>query len=354
MHYLSPASFLGDNFQLPLDARALQRERKRLLADLELTGGDTIELQGRHFTKNELIDYFEALQQGNIASWHLAITEDPVLLRFLQDTTIAPGATFKDTAVYTDPAFIDWLSPYFRSAFTDAVTACFERGDAARMRAMLDNNLLMTAEQQEQSWLFIAGILEKNIALFDHYHNRGQKTAPAMMPITQISAFIGHGYVEVIRQLPDHRFGRLKDSYAFNMQHPAIAVFNRDLRNRPLTVIWLEEAISLAVSPNTKAVIRAKLAEFNQLMRKRKRRQYFRYAWIGMVVLGVISGFFGDPSSNPGEFFLQKTSTDPGGFTTFPLKKPALIDTSNAVIVTTPRRDSARVPTYSLDSVIIH
>lgn len=334
MHYLSPASFLGNNFQLPLDARALQRERKRLLADLELTGGDTLELQGRPFTKNELIGYFEELQQGNIATWHLTIAEDPVLLRFLQEAAIKAGAVFKEAAVYDDPAFIEWLSPYFRSAFTRLVTACFEQGDAASMRTILDNRPLLTAEHQEQVWLFIAAILEKNIALFDHYHGRGQKHSPPMMPITQISAYIGHGYLEVIRQLPDHRFTRLKDSYAFNMQHPAIAVFNRDLRNRPLTIIWLEGALSLAVSPNTKAKIKAKLDELIQLMRKRKRKQYFRYAWVGMIILGVISGFFQDSNSRSGEVFFTPI-------------------TPNTPVVHPINKDSVKIPPFSRDSVII-
>jgi len=311
MHYLSPVSFLGNALQLPFDTRTLQRERKRLLAELQLAGGDTLEINGRPFTRNALIEYFDELQREDISAWHLAVAQDPVLLRFLQEVRLDKGARFITAETYTDSGFIYWVSPYFLTAFTQLVTACFEQGDAAGMRTLLDNQALMTPEHQEQAWLFIAAILEKNIALFDHYHGHGQKNSPPMMPITQISAFIGHGYIEVIRQLPDHRFAGLKDSYAFNMQHPAIAVFNRDLRNRPLTIIWLEEAMNLAVSAKTKGKIKAKLDELNHLMKKRKRRLYFRYVWIGMIIMGVISGFLEDSNSNSGEFFFQKRSSDP-------------------------------------------
>ena len=336
MHYLSPATFLGTNFQPPFDARVLQRERKRLLAELELTGGDALELNNRSFTKNDLINYFDQLQHDNIAAWHFEVAQDPVLLRFLQEAAIDEGAHFRDASIYRDADFTGWISPYFRSTFTDVVTTCFEHTDATSMRAMLDNQLLLTFEDQEQSWLFIAGILEKNIALLDHYRGRGQKTSPAMMPITRISAYIGHGYLEVIRQLPDSRFARHKDSYAFNMQHPAIAVFNRDVRNRSLAVIWLEEALTLAVSANIKAQIKAKLNEFNQLMRKRKSRRNWRVVWIIAAILGAINSLF--DNSNRGEITTWPLA--PRSLT-YPIQSIPKIDTSVFPILLGHKKDSA-------------
>ena len=288
MHYLSPALILGENFQLPFDARTLQRERKRWMAELELAGKDVAEVYGREMTKNELIEYFEELQRGEIAAWHFALGGDAVLLRFLQDGAIKPGARFKDSDLYNDPAFIAWLSPYFRNAFTRLVTQCFEEGDAPCMRTVLDNALLMTVNDQENAWLFINGILEKNIAWFDQYRQRPQ------LHISRISAFVGHGYLEVIRQLPDHRFGRTKDSFAFGMQHPAIALFNRDPKNRGIAIIWIEEALSLAVSPQVKAKLQAKLDEMHGFLKKRatkRKRRIISYAVLGvMFILSIISG----------------------------------------------------------------
>jgi len=339
MHYLGPALLFGTNFQLPFDSRTLQRERKKLLAELELTGGDTVELNGRKFTKNELIDYFEELQQENIAAWHLAIAEDPVLLRFLQDAAINAGGLFREAGIYDEPDFITWISPYFRAAFTSMVTTCFEHTDAVSMRSILDNRLLLTVDDKEQSWLFIGGILEKNIALFDHYKGRGQKTSPAMMSITQISAFVGHGYIEVIKQLPDSQFARLKDSYAFSMQHPAIAVFNRDHRNRSISVIWVEEALSLAVSANTKGAIKAKLDELNGLLKKgrkrRKRRLLLVVIYGTMVIMGMITSFFENSNSNPS--FIPPVTP---GTVISPIQPTPDIAPSDSVIVRGKRKDS--------------
>jgi hypothetical protein len=338
MRYLSPTLLFGKNFQLPFDSRTLQRERKKLLAELELTGADALAINGRSFTRNELIDYFEELQQENIATWHLAVADDPVLLRFLQDAAIKAGAFFKDAAIFEDADFIDWISPYFRSAFTSLVTTCFEQRDALGMRAILDNELLMTVDDNEQCWLFIAAILERNIALFDHYKGRGKKTSPPMMSIRQISDFIGFGYVEVIRQLPDSRFARLKDDYAFSMQHPSIAVFNRDVPNRSLAIIWVEEALNLAVSASVKAGIQAKLVELKLL--KTKRRIRLKRPWLFIVygifvLVGMIANFFDNSHSK--DSFIRTLTPDS---TSSPAQPSIYIAPSDSVIVRAKRKDS--------------
>lgn len=88
------------------------------------------------------------------------------------------------------------------------------------------------------------------------------------MPITRVAAFLDSGYIQVIKQLPDSRFARLKDNYAHNMQHPAIAIFNRDLRKRSIAVTWVENALDLSISPSVIERIQDKLDELNRIQRK--------------------------------------------------------------------------------------
>jgi len=288
MNYLNPLLIFGNNYSL--DSKTLQRERKRLMAELELSGGDALILNGRSFTRNELIGYFEELQQENTAAWHQAIAEDPILLRFLQEATIKAGARFKNADLYDDPAFIAWVTPYFQTAFNNLVTDAFQRRDESGVRALLDNRPLVTPEGQEQCWLFVTGILEKNIALFDNYHGRGQKNAAPIMPINEIFAFLSHGYLEVIKQLPDSRFARLKDRYAFSIQHPAIAAFNRDENYRAATIYWLEDAWNLAVSPDIKARIRVKGNELNNILQRAtpKKKSSWWILWVILIILRIL------------------------------------------------------------------
>jgi hypothetical protein len=312
MRYLSPAFLFGEALQPPFDPKVIQRERKRLLADLELNGSDMLEVKGQVMTKNEIIDFFDALQNEAFAAYHAAVCEDAVLLRFLQDGELTWRNRFKDAGIYKDYGFMEWLSPFFFSAFTDFVTRCFETTDTIRMKAILENRLLMTNPDKERAWEFIVGILTKNISLFDHYRGRAQKHSPAPMPIEKVIDFLGHGYIGVIRELPDSRFAQLKDSYAFSIQHPAIATFNRDPKNRTLAVTWVEDAKDLAVSPDVKARVQNKLEELRGILSRQKKKANWGVIWLVIIgIRGIIALTNASSSSNRDDPGAYPTYTDP-------------------------------------------
>src|SRR5262245_38896238 len=116
MQYLSPSTLLGGSIPTPFDKKAIQLGRKKLLAELELTGGDSIDINGVTLTKGNIIDYFEALQQENVIDYHNAVEEDTVLRDFLETHTIERGFQYKDNRLYHDIHFLQWISPYFQSA----------------------------------------------------------------------------------------------------------------------------------------------------------------------------------------------------------------------------------------------
>jgi hypothetical protein len=335
MHYLSPATLFGPTFRPPFDIKTIQRERKKLLAELELSGGEVLNHNGQQFTKNELLGYFEELEQENIAYYHSLVNEDAVLVQFLEKKSIVPGARFKEG--YNDPAFITWLSPYFYSAFTAFVAKCFDHPDAAAMRALLDNQLPITGRDKERAWLLIGNILEKNIALFDHYRGRGQKKSPKPMPIKRVLHFLGYAYVQVIKQLPDSQFSGHKDNYAHNMQHPAIATFNRDPHNRSIAVIWVETALDLASSPSVKKRIQEKLSELTRIQKKNRRRNYVLMFYGLVLVIGMIKALIDTEDHNPRSI----------------LTPPVVLDTAAVAPVVTPPARGVDSPAMKPDTVVI-
>jgi hypothetical protein len=298
MRYLSPKLLFGDALPSPLDRKTVQREQKKWLAELQLNGGENLELKGHSFSKSEIIDYFETLQQEKIAACHVAIADDPVLLSFLEDGIITKGTSFKDAPLYEVPSFLDWISPYFYTAFTQFATACFEHADEIGMQAILANSLLMTEEDKENAWTFISDILTKNIALFDHFHGKASKDARLSIPIGTVTPYLGQGYLQVIKALPYSRFAPLRDAYAFSMQHPLIALFNRDTSMRELTITWLTDAKELAVSPNISSRIDNKLDELIKIHKKRRRRNAFYAVWLIFIAIRLLMSLINDSKNS--------------------------------------------------------
>lgn len=298
MRYIPPAQLFGDAFRPPFDKKAVQRERKKLLAELELIGGEALELNGHRLSRNEIIDYFDELQLDTIALYHAAIAEDETLLGFLRDGRIDEGTFFEVGGIYFDDGFITWLSPYFYTAFTEAVMECLGNREEIAMKTILKNRLLMTDEDKERAWLFIAGILNRNIALFDAFHGKGRQFMQLPMPFDRITDFVSHGYTRVIDQLPDSRFRQLKDAYAFSMQHPAIAAFNRNGKYRGASINWIEDAKYLAVSPEIKARIGEKLKELEGLQTRTKKGRPWAVVWIVVIGIRLLSMLLGSSSDN--------------------------------------------------------
>jgi hypothetical protein len=185
-------------------------------------------------------------------------------------------------------------------------------------------------------------MLERNIALFDHYRTRGQKKSPKPMPITKVAGFLGYEYIQVIKQLPDSRFASLKDRYALNMQHPAIATFNRDPHNRNMATKWLENALDLTISPSAIETVQAKLDEFHRLLKKQRRRNIVRIVYVAFVFIGMSTAFWQTHDDQPGSSPFPTYSTPPA--MTPQLDTTPHLDSTTVPIVTPATRSPSSPP----------
>src|SRR5450631_1583720 len=177
MRYLSLSAVFGHSIPDPLDKKTIQLERKKLFAELELSSSDHIEIHGIPITRNDIIAYFEDLQNDDIIHYHLAIGEDLVLTCFLEDHQMTRHEKFLENELYEDHRFIRWVSPYFSLAFISFTQTCFKESDLNSLSTIIDNRLLMTDTDQERSWMSIARILTNNIAYLEYYQAQ-DKTNP--------------------------------------------------------------------------------------------------------------------------------------------------------------------------------
>jgi len=273
MLYLSPSSLLGEVIPQPFDKKAIQLGRKKLLAELELNEGKDIEIRGKFYGKNDIINYFEDLLQENTLSYHDAISNDPVLLRLLEEAQIEPGQQFRNNPLYRDPSFIQWISPSFFISFHHLTLDCFETSADLTLATLFNNPMLMTASDQEQIWIDIAKIIRDNIDLLDRYQAQSRRQVGKWrdnnsIPLTAISGIMDFDYIRMLCLLPVSRFSELRNKYAFVMMQACIHVFNKHPRKRDSAESWLTNAESLAVSPEYKAQIVDKLGEFRRIRKK--------------------------------------------------------------------------------------
>jgi len=304
MKYLSPTSLFDGILVPPLDKKAIQLGRKKLLAELELAGGDTVDINGNSYDKNEIIQYFEELLSGNALDYHNAVSDDKVLSGFLRYAQIEAGRQFAQRAIYEDPAFIRWIGPYFNQSFRKLIHESFEHSDDLAMATLLNNPLLMTVEDQEKIWTDIARLIRGEIDLLERYFasNRrqvGRWRDDKVIPTTAISGIMEYDHVRLICLLPESRFAEVRNKYAFAMMQASIVTFNRHHGKRDISETWIINAETLAVSPELKTQIVNKLDEFRKI-RSKKRPVSFRtivFIVIAINAVRLISGNLSDNSS---------------------------------------------------------
>jgi hypothetical protein len=277
MLYLSPSSLFGEVIPQPIDKKAIQLARKKLLAEIELNDGNDLQIRGRSYGKNDIINYFEDLLQDHALEYHTAISQDNVLLVFLEEADIQPGEHFAKNPLYTDTSFIRWISASFTGSFRRLTLECFRSSDELTLATLFNNPYLMTLADQEQVWIDVAKLIRDNIALLNRYQSQSQQqgrhwivrnSVRHTIRMSEVSGLMDDSFLGMIRLLPESRFSELRNRYAFVMMQAAIFTFNTRMYKRTLAEKWIINAESLAVLPELKTQIADKLLEFKRIRKK--------------------------------------------------------------------------------------
>ncbi len=285
MRYVSPVVFFDGNLPHPFDKKAILLQRKKLLAELELNG-DTLDIKGIKWSKNDILQYFEELQDETLLFWHEAITADTNLLTFLEE--YRPAAHFASNPLYKDPNFIAWVSPWFQTAFTHVLQDCLSQDNVDGLKALLAQPVLMTSADNSKAWLTGIKMLEHSLALLQHYLEK-KNNLPWDPNLKRITFLLSASYIAMIRLLPNTYNGFIKDKYAFTMMQVSIKVFNRHTRHRKLALSWIDNAYELAISAELKNELEFKQLEMQRIEKHRSKVQ--RRQWIGAVIGGLFAVF---------------------------------------------------------------
>jgi hypothetical protein len=261
MQYLSPLSLSGEPVVAAPDKKAIQLERKKRFAELELSGQTTIEMNGRSFNKNDIIQYYEELLKEDSMSYHLAVAQDPVLKIFLENSHLGRKEKFGNNPLYDDAQFITWISPYFCHSFSTFMNACFLDPDEDGLTSLMKSRLLMTQGDIEKSWDVVMRIVMNSISTIEGYYN-----TPGSIMLIKVKDLMEFRYIRLVQLLPNARFTPVKDKYAHAMLQACVFTFNKNKQTGSYVSTWLENAQLLASSEHVKEQIASKREELEAIL----------------------------------------------------------------------------------------
>jgi len=246
MQYISPLSILGTlSTSDATDKKGLAVAKKKMLAELELNGGSTVFIKGKEFTKNDIVTFFDNIQQSDDLAYHIAVANDVFLLKFLENNTLENKIGFNKAERYKDPAFLDWVSPYFYTAFTVYGSKCIEKTRADDWITLMDNQILMNDKYTADAWDYFERGIRGYLNVLQSVGAAGQN-----VQLAEISALCDFNHVRILKKLPTQRFYVLMDEYAGAMMNAAVYMYNKGQHYASGTI--LDNAKMLAVSTGIK------------------------------------------------------------------------------------------------------
>ena len=260
MQYISPLHFIELSSTDTIDRKDLLLARKKMLAELELNEGSGLEINGKEVSRNDIVRFFDDLQQSADLSYHLAIYKDPVLLKFLEYNTLEKNDRIAKNPLYADDAFINWLSPYYAASFVVFAAACFENLADDEWATLLRNPQLMNSYNQETAWEGLEKSMQGDISRLKFYADKKIMTQGELDGISPVCDF---RHVMMLERLPEERFRQLRDEMAFSMMQVCINAFNHT--NRGWARNTIDNAHILAVSEELKKQVYNKKYEMDSL-----------------------------------------------------------------------------------------
>lgn len=260
MQYNSPVSMIG-NLYSGTDPKDLIVAKKKLLAELDLNGGSTLTINNREFTKNDIINFFDNAQQTSEMAYHVAVAHDVFLLKFLENNMLENRHGFEKNTLYNDPKFIDWVSPYFYTAFTTFGKECIKKANAEDWIALLDSPMLMNEKDKADAWSFF----EEEFTFYLRHLQSVAGAAPTIS-MADMNRLCNFNFIRIIKKLPPQRFYSLIDAYATAIGNAAVIAFKKGDRDGAGT--YLDNAVTLAFSTSVRSDLEKKRNDWEVAMAK--------------------------------------------------------------------------------------
>jgi hypothetical protein len=259
MTYTSPFSLFDLGAGATFDKSTLNLAKKKILAELDLSTHQTIVLAGQEMTKNDVLQLFDALGKSQDLEYHQAIAKDAVLLHFLEKGTINENSSFLHQAIYDNPNFIDFVSPYFSEQYSTAIINALTENNNKKIANLLTfNPLFLNASDTYKTWeeveSFIVGEMKAIDEAAEQVERHGVKTREEVMH------FYDYRFLGCLNRLPEH-FASVRDRYARALYNLATVQWNKGQHQNAVEIV--KEATLLNTYPETQTMMQERLSWFN-------------------------------------------------------------------------------------------
>ncbi len=249
MAYVNPFDLLDAPFQPPLDASRLKRERKRLMAEFDLSQEVEISIGGHHLDRASVIRLFDELENHQTQDFHYQVHQDAALSGFLGEATLD---LFYDGGVgqlaNREEEFLRWIAPFFAESFNKRLVNAVKQSDLEETRVLCQAPLPIPAAYQaacfQDSYRYLHEQIKEVDALTKSIDKGGAPTG-------KVQEVCDEMLIDLLNLLPTY-FDGVRDRYGLALEALALSVQNQHQRVQ-LSILIVKQGLKLRISDDTRS-----------------------------------------------------------------------------------------------------
>jgi hypothetical protein len=265
MPYISPLRFLHLDTDATLDKASLNLAKKKILAEMELSTQGTIELGGQTMTKNDVLRWFDHFGKTKDWAYHQAIAQDKCLLNFLEKSELYAPYTFLNQAIYSDEAFIEFVSPYFSESYIKNSIEYLRIGESKFLRNVLDARpLLLTDYDMYEVWQAIELFIDNEVQGIEDTIKEVESSNNAKTTF-DVAPLHDRKFITCLNLLPEYFFA-VRDRYARALYDLAAVQWNKG--GYLCAIALVKDATLLNLYAETETMLKERLTWFANQQQK--------------------------------------------------------------------------------------
>lgn len=166
------------------------------------------------------------------------ISNDPALSHFLETGSAHPKARFAKEALYRDPAFLVFISPYFKKVYVNAIIRAFDLKDTRLMSDIAINAILLDDEHRKQAFDDILVYLEQRKTVLASFHAKLKMQEP--FDILSLTEYTNIATISNLNYLPAEFFD-FRSTYARVIMKVINSLVNRDQQTSMIMITDLRQ-----------------------------------------------------------------------------------------------------------------
>ncbi len=261
MQYINPFEILGiipqTEVKLPL---LIKKAKKRWLAEFELTGSTTIDINGHTFDRNDLLKLLEQVQHNAI--FHFKLLQYPNLMDFLKygDITFLENTTMPTWQV--DKPFCQFIAPYFASQFDNLFSNAVKNNDFERLTIMTNYILPLPQRYHYECYKLTVRYWREQLKTLKRCV---QKVNIYLIP-ERFEYFHATSTIDLLNLMPDAFFYTIRAQFAEELTQLGVNITNRHKNRMPrLAHSIVKSTLNLNLNPIDKSSVQYVMDQFNGL-----------------------------------------------------------------------------------------